>query len=58
MLPFGVRARLQAAPGDVRLTIVESAVEPAGTDAGALIAKVSASHRHIRFDGNGEGSVQ
>lgn len=57
-LPIGVRARLQAAPGDVRLTIVESAVEPAGTDAGALIAKVSASRGHVRFDGNIDGRVQ
>jgi muramoyltetrapeptide carboxypeptidase len=59
-LPIGVRARLQAGPGDVRLTIVESAVEPAGTDAGALIAKVqSAPHRHAPFGGNGKrGRVQ
>lgn len=57
-LPIGVRARLQAARGDVRLTILESAVEPAGTDAGALIAKVqSSSQRPVRFDGNGR-SVQ
>jgi muramoyltetrapeptide carboxypeptidase len=58
-LPIGVRARLHAKHGDVRLTILESAVEPAGTDAGALIAKVSASQHRVRFDGNGErGSVQ
>jgi muramoyltetrapeptide carboxypeptidase len=59
-LPIGVHARLQAKPGDVRLTIVESAVEPAGTDAGALIANFQgASRRPARFDGNGgRGSVQ
>lgn len=59
-LPIGVRARLQAAPGDVRLTILDAAVEPAGTDAGALIAQVQNSpHPHVRFDGNGgRGSVQ
>jgi len=56
-LPIGVRARLQAAPGDVRLTIVESAVEPAGTNAGELIAKVQGAQRPVRFDGNGR-SVQ
>ena len=54
-LPLGVRCRLAVRAGDVRLTMLESAVEPAGRDVAMMIASAMAGRGPAqKFGSNGE----